>query len=80
MHLENLVDLKALNAKLPGREKSGRKSKTKGAWHKQGPSPAKKAKKSSKSSSQLSKLAKQAKEIKQLKMKLKTQQRKKTRK
>ncbi|KAK3250136.1 hypothetical protein CYMTET_40473 [Cymbomonas tetramitiformis] len=81
MHLENLVDLKTLNAKLPAREKSGRKSKTKGAWHKQGPSPAKKAKKSSKSSSQLSKLAKQAKEIKhQLKMKLKTQQRKKTRK
>ncbi|KAK3272979.1 hypothetical protein CYMTET_18757 [Cymbomonas tetramitiformis] len=78
MHLENLVDLEALNAKLPAREKSGRKCKTKGAWHKQGPSPAKKAKKSSKSSSHSSKLAKQAKQIKQLQLKLKSKQGKKS--
>ncbi|KAK3274700.1 hypothetical protein CYMTET_17127 [Cymbomonas tetramitiformis] len=70
---KKVADLEALNAKLPAREKSGRKCKTKGAWHKQGPSPAKKAKKSSKSSSHSSKLAQQAKQIKQLQLKLKSQ-------
>ncbi|KAK3288962.1 hypothetical protein CYMTET_3582 [Cymbomonas tetramitiformis] len=61
LHLEKTINLDELNAQLPVREKSGRKCKTKSAWHKQGPSPAKKQK------SYNSKLAKQAKEIRELK-------------
>ena len=46
LHLEKKVDLKELCSTLPKREKSGRKRRTKGAWHKQGPSPTKKSKQS----------------------------------
>ncbi|KAK3253498.1 hypothetical protein CYMTET_37264 [Cymbomonas tetramitiformis] len=48
LHLEKKVDLKEMCTNLPVREKSGRKSRPKGAWSKQGPSPAKKSKRSKK--------------------------------